>query len=201
MRRPAFLDRDGVLNVDHGYVGSVEAFEWVPGAVDAVAALCRADFVPVIVTNQSGIGRGYYTEDDFRRLSAWMCSQLERAGARVGGVYFCPHHPEKALKPWRIKCRCRKPEPGMLLKAAAELELDPARGVMFGDKPGDMIAGLRAGCAERVLLGKNGLGRPTLINEATRTFASLADAVHSDWFADFARSQPSLSGIAHETRS
>lgn len=187
MRRPAFLDRDGVLNVDHGYVGSVEAFEWVPGAVNAVAALCRAGFVPVIVTNQSGIGRGYYTQEDFLRLSAWMCSELERAGASVGGVYFCPHHPEKALEPWRIECRCRKPEPGMLLKAADELGLDPARGVMFGDKPSDMIAGLRAGCAERVLLGQNGLAQPALIAEATRSFASLADAVQSDWFADFTR--------------
>lgn len=189
MRRPAYLDRDGVLNVDHGYVGSVEAFEWIEGAIDAVVALSRAGFVPVVVTNQSGIGRGYYTEADFLALSEWMTQTLRRAGADVGGVYFCPHHPEKALAPWRTACDCRKPAPGMLLTAARELGLDPATGVMFGDKAGDMEAGFRAGCAERVLLGKNALACPIVVPPATRAFTSLADAVASDWFKAFARSR------------
>lgn len=185
MRRAAFLDRDGVLNLDRAYVHAIEEFEWVPGALDAARRLAEAGFALVIVTNQSGIGRGYYTEADFERLTAWMKAELERAGAPVAGVYFCPHHPEKALEQYRKTCSCRKPEPGMFLKAIEELGIDPAQSVVFGDKPGDCTAGRRAGCVERILLGTDGRETPAPSADATRSFASLAEAVASDWFAQF----------------
>ncbi len=184
-KRAAFLDRDGVINVDHAYVHEIENFDWVPGVLEAARRLHDAGFELVVVTNQSGIGRGYYTEADFEKLTAWMKARFAEAGAPLAGVYFCPHHPEKALPAYRTDCGCRKPEPGMLLKAVEELGLDPERSVMFGDKPGDCTAGRRAGLPERVLLGTDGLVRPEPSEDATAAFASLAEAVASPWFERF----------------
>lgn len=185
MRRAAFLDRDGVINLDHAYVHTVDAFEWVPGVLDAARRLHDAGFALVVVTNQSGIGRGYYDEAAFRTLTDWMKAEFERAGAPLAGVWFCPHHPEKALPAYRQACGCRKPEPGMLLAAADTLGLDLSRSVIFGDKPGDCTAGARAGCAERVLLGTDGVATPEPLPDATAVFRSLADAVDSPWFTRF----------------
>ena len=121
MTKAAFLDRDGVINIDRAYVHKIEDFDWVPGALEAARALSDAGYLIVVVTNQSGIGRGYYGEADFARLTDWMKARFAEAGAPLAGVYFCPHHPEKANPPYRTDCLCRKPHPGMLLKAAADL--------------------------------------------------------------------------------
>lgn len=185
MQKAAFLDRDGVINIDHAYVHKREDFEWVDGALEAARQLVQAGFMLVVVTNQSGIGRGYYTEEDFAGLTAWMKDEFSRAGAPLSGVYFCPHHPEKANPPYRSRCHCRKPEPGMLLDAARDLEIDLSASIMFGDKPGDMTAGRRAGCRERILLGTDGGSLPAPSPDATRSFTSLIDAVQSPWFASF----------------
>ena len=141
MRKAAFLDRDGVINIDHAYVHKIEEFDWVPGVLEAARALSEAGYLLVVVTNQSGIGRGYYDEAAFTRLTDWMKARFAEAGAPVAGVYFCPHHPEKANPPYRMDCDCRKPRPGMLLKAAEDLGIDLSTSIMFGDKPGDMTAG------------------------------------------------------------
>lgn len=180
--KAAFLDRDGVINIDHAYVHKAEEFEFIDGVLEACADLVASGFKLVIVTNQSGIGRGYYTEDDFHHLTEWMKEVFEKAGAPVSAVYFCPHHPEKALPQYRMSCTCRKPEPGMLLKAAADLDIDLKTSIMFGDKPGDMTAGKAAGCCERILLGTDGKALPSLCTDATQAFCSLAEAVQSDWF-------------------
>lgn len=185
MKRAAFLDRDGVINIDHAYVHTIGAFEWVPGVLDAARTLAEGGFELVVVTNQSGIGRGYYTEADFARLTDWMKGEFARAGAPLAGVYFCPHHPQKAQPPYLADCGCRKPRPGMLLKAAEELSLDLSRSVMFGDKPGDATAGRLAGCPERIILGTDGRAVPPPAPDATRAFRSLAEAVASPWFAKF----------------
>ena len=187
MKKAAFLDRDGVINIDHAYVHKIDEFEWVPGVLEAARRLYDAGFVLIVVTNQSGIGRGYYSEEDFSRLTEWMKERFAEAGAPLAGVYFCPHHPEKALDKYRLNCNCRKPRPGMLLKAAEELDLDLARSVMFGDKPGDATAGKLAGCAERIILGTDGRIEPSEAPDATRRFRSLPEAVKSDWFTDFCR--------------
>lgn len=188
-QRAAFLDRDGVINVDTGYVYQREAFEWVPGALEGARRLHELGFALVVVTNQSGIGRGYYSEADFHRLTKWMAGEFERAGAPLSGVYFCPHHPEKALPEYRQVCCCRKPAPGMLQQAAKELGLDLSRSIMFGDKPGDCEAGRAAGCPERVLLATNGAGSAdqSKAPAATRAAATLLEAVQSPWLQAFAR--------------
>lgn len=184
MRRAAFIDRDGVINIDHGYTFRREDFEFVAGALPACAQLHRWGFALVVVTNQSGIGRGLYTEAHYRRLTDWMQTAFAAAGAPLAGVYHCPHHPEATLPAYRCICECRKPAPGMLLAAAAERSLDLARCVLFGDKASDIDAAIAAGVPQRVLLGTNGRALPSasVAPAATARFASLADAVASDTF-------------------
>jgi D-glycero-D-manno-heptose 1,7-bisphosphate phosphatase len=183
MPRPAaFLDRDGVINVDHGYTWRREDFRFVDGTLAAAARLHALGFALVVVTNQSGIGRGKYTEADFHALTAWMKQAFADAGASLAGVYWCPHHPTDAVGAYRRDCRCRKPAPGMLLDAIRELDLDPSRSVMFGDKRADLEAAAAARVAERVLLGHNGSSPPDPADArglATATFTSLSAAVEA----------------------
>jgi D-glycero-D-manno-heptose 1,7-bisphosphate phosphatase len=180
-RPAAFLDRDGVINLDHGYVVRREEFAWVPGVREAAAQLHRAGFALVVVTNQSGIGRGMYSEADFLALTDWMREEFAAAGAPLAGVYFCPHHPTDAVGALRTSCDCRKPAPGMLLRAARELDLDLGRSILFGDKVSDLEAAKAAGVPQRVLLATDGVGAPDPAPEglATATFASLAEAVQA----------------------
>jgi D-glycero-D-manno-heptose 1,7-bisphosphate phosphatase len=180
--RAAFLDRDGVINLDRGYVYRREDFEFLPGVLTACAQLHRFGLALVVVTNQAGIGRGLYGEDDFARLTAWMSAEFAAAGAPLAGVFHCPHHPQAALGEYRRACNCRKPAPGMLLAAIHALSLDPARSVLFGDKVSDIEAALAAGVAQRVLLGRDGKAVPPadLAPQATARFASLAEALRSD---------------------
>src|SRR6201996_2096384 len=145
-KQPAvFLDRDGVLNVDRGYVHRPEDFEWTAGAIDAVRAINTAGYLAVVVTNQSGIARQYYKEEDFRTLTQWMNSELAANGARLDAVYHCPHHAEGSDPAFAIDCDCRKPKPGLLLRAIADLDIDPERSFLIGDKPQDMEAAQAAG--------------------------------------------------------
>ena len=188
MKRAAFLDRDGVINIDHAYVHDREHFEWVPGVLEGARMLTDAGFLLVVVTNQSGIGRGYYTEEDFHALTDWMCGVFAEAGAPIAAVRFCPHHPEKALGLYRRECRCRKPQPGMILDAAKDLNIDLSRSILFGDKPGDCTAGRSAGLPERVLLGTDGKCQPEACVDSTRTAKDLLSAVRSDWMTAFIRS-------------
>ena len=145
--RPAlFLDRDGVLNEDPGYVHRWEDFRWIPGAREAVAAFNRAGWWVFVVTNQSGVGRGYYAEDDMHALHARMNAELAEAGARVDAIYFCPEHPQAPLERYRHPDPPnRKPNPGMILQALADWPIDRERSILIGDKPSDMEAATRAG--------------------------------------------------------
>jgi D-glycero-D-manno-heptose 1,7-bisphosphate phosphatase len=181
-RRAALLDRDGVINIDHGYVFRREDFQFVPGTLAACAQLHRQGLALVVVTNQSGIGRGLYGEDDYRRLTEWMSDEFAAAGAPLAGVYHCPHHTQALLPQYRHACDCRKPAPGMLLAAARELSLDLGRSVLFGDKASDIEAAVAAGVPQRVLLGTDGRAMPPadLAPQATARFASLAEAVGSE---------------------
>ncbi|HEY3695711.1 HAD family hydrolase [Phenylobacterium sp.] len=146
-QRPAlFLDRDGVLNEDHGYVHRWEDFHWIPGAMAAVRAFNQAGWLVFVVTNQSGIGRGYYSEAEMHALHARMRQALAGEGARIDAFYYCPQHPDATLAAYRHPDPPdRKPNPGMLLRALAEWPVDRARSVMVGDKPADLEAALRAG--------------------------------------------------------
>jgi D-glycero-D-manno-heptose 1,7-bisphosphate phosphatase len=181
LRPAAFLDRDGVINLDHGYVAQRAAFDWVPGVRAAAAQLHAAGFALVVVTNQSGIGRGLYDEAAFNALTDWMRGEFAAAGAPLAGVYFCPHHPTEAVGAWRRECTCRKPAPGLLLQAARDLGLDLARSLLFGDRGSDLQAAQAAGVPRRVLLATDGAGEPAAVSAglATHRFRSLADAVAS----------------------
>ena len=178
--RAAFLDRDGVINVDHGYVWRIDDFVFVPGVREAAAELARLGFAIVVITNQAGIARGMYTQADFARLTQWMRERFAEAGVDLAGVYHCPHHPTEGQGAWRVSCDCRKPAPGMLLAAARDLDLDLERSVIFGDKCDDMRAGRSAGVGLRVFLGTDGRAPPTEACADARVslrFGSLAQAV------------------------
>jgi len=186
MRRAAFLDRDGVINVDPGYVHRIEDFEFVPGTIEACRELARRGWLLVVATNQSGIGRGLYTEQDFHALTGWMRSRFEQNGAPLAGVYFCPHHPTEARDAFRIRCECRKPAPGMLLTAARELAIDLGHSILFGDKCEDLLAAQAAGIGHRVLLGRDGRAAPRLQcapGLVQARFACLREAVASTQLA------------------
>ena len=145
MIRAVLLDRDGVLNVDHHYVNSPDRFQWIEGAPEAVHWLNEQGILVIVVTNQSGIGRGLYSMDAFERFSAWMDSLLAERGARIDAVYVCPHHPTDALPPYLVDCECRKPKPGMILQALREHDLRAEEAILIGDKDRDVAAAEAAG--------------------------------------------------------
>lgn len=145
--RPAlFLDRDGVLNEDRGYVSRWEDFRWIEGAKQAVGAFNRAGWLVIVVTNQSGVGRGFYTEEAMHALHVRMAEDLAQVGGRIDAFYHAPQHPEASLDAYRHPDPPdRKPNPGMILRALAEWPIDREASVMVGDKPSDLEAALRAG--------------------------------------------------------
>lgn len=155
-RKAAFLDRDGVVNIDHGYVYRWEDFAFVPGAVSAMRRLQAAGYALVIVTNQSGIARGYYDEAALQRLHEALREHLAKQGVTLAAIEYCPHLPSATVARYALDCDCRKPAPGMLLRAAQALGIDLASSLMFGDKPSDVEAGRRAGVGRCVLLATNG---------------------------------------------
>ncbi len=140
-RRPAaFLDRDGVLNIDHGYAHRIDQLVWVEGAQRAVKLLNDASYTVIVVTNQSGVARGLYSEADIRTFHAHMQGVLKNSGAHIDAFYHCPHHPEGTIESFAVTCDCRKPGTGMLRQAAREWPLDLTRSFMIGDRDGDMEA-------------------------------------------------------------
>lgn len=146
MRRPAlFLDRDGVINVDHGYVYRPDDFDFIDGIFELVAAANSVGYLVVVVTNQAGIGRGYYSESDFHELMGWVRQRFSMRGAYIDAVYFCPFHPEYGVGEYRRESDCRKPAPGMLLQAERDLGIDLGGSIFIGDKCSDMLAGFAAG--------------------------------------------------------
>jgi D-glycero-D-manno-heptose 1,7-bisphosphate phosphatase len=155
VQHPAlFLDRDGVINVDHAYVHKQADFEFIDGIFELVRHARGAGYRVFVITNQAGIARGYYSEDDFHRLTAWMCERFEAEGAPLDKVYFCPYHPEHGIGRYKLDSPFRKPGPGMILQAAEEFGIDLARSLLVGDMPTDLEAGRAAG------VGRNLLFRP-----------------------------------------
>lgn len=141
LKKPAvFLDRDGVLNIDNGYVHRLEDFVWVEGAPEAVKWLNDQGYLVIVVTNQAGIARGYYTEEEYLCLMDWMNEELRRRGAHIDAFYYCPHHPTEGIGPYRLECRCRKPAPGLLEQALAEWEIDTVHSLVIGDRHSDLLA-------------------------------------------------------------
>jgi len=155
MQRAVFLDRDGTINLEKEYLYRIDEFEFVPGAPEAIRLLNEAGFMVVVVTNQSGVARGYYTEEDVETLHRYISRELARHGARIDAWMYCPHHPS-GRGSYSLSCSCRKPMPGMLLEAARRFTIDLEQSVMIGDKLADVEAALAAGC--RPILVRSGYG-------------------------------------------
>jgi len=158
MPRPAlFLDRDGVINVDHGYVHRVEQFDFMAGIFELTRFAANTLGWPVVVvSNQSGIGRGHFDEAAYQQLTAWMCQRFAAENAPIARVYHCPFHPEHGIGAYRVDHPWRKPRPGMILQAAADLDLDLARSALVGNAMSDVEAGTAAGIGLCIRLGEAG---------------------------------------------
>jgi D-glycero-D-manno-heptose 1,7-bisphosphate phosphatase len=143
--KAVFLDRDGTINVDSGFIHRPEDFTFIDGAREALLRLKKMGFMLVVVTNQSGIARGLYTEEDVHRLHRYVNRELQRYGVVIDRFYFCPHHPEAVVRRYRKSCACRKPKPGMILQALSDLDIDAAASYLIGDMMRDICAGKDAG--------------------------------------------------------
>jgi D-glycero-D-manno-heptose 1,7-bisphosphate phosphatase len=155
MKRAVFLDRDGTINIEKEYLYQAAEFEFIPGAAEAIRLLNQAGMLVVVVTNQSGVARGYYTEEDVENLHRHIDRELESCGAHVDAWLYCPHHPT-GRGSYGLPCNCRKPLPGMLQDAARRYGIDLEKSAIIGDKLADIEAGLAAGC--RTILVRTGYG-------------------------------------------
>lgn len=151
MNKAIFLDRDGTLNIDYGYVHEIDNFKFIDGVIDALRELKKMGYMLVLVTNQSGIARGYFSEEQFLQLTEWMDWSLAEQDVDLDGIYYCPHHPEGKGE-YKEDCDCRKPKPGMLLQAIKELKIDPTQSIIVGDKVEDLKAGIGAKVKMNVLV-------------------------------------------------
>ena len=150
-----FLDRDGVINLNHGYVHKPEDFDFIDGIFDLTRCAYEKSYKIVVITNQAGIGRGYYTEDQFHQLTDWMCQQFSSIGSPITRVYFSPYHPTAGFGRYLKDDFSRKPHPGMILQAQENLSLDLKRSVLIGDKVSDIQAGVAAGVGTNLLFAPN----------------------------------------------
>lgn len=152
MNKALFLDRDGIINVDHGYVYKPEEFEFTPEIFDICKKAQELDFKIFVITNQSGIARGYFNEQDFEKLSHWMVEQFKQKNIVIEEVFYCPHHPTKGNNEYVRVCDCRKPAPGLIFQAQKKYNIDLQHSVFLGDKVSDMKAANNAGIKRRILL-------------------------------------------------
>ena len=151
-RRAVFLDRDGVIIEEVGYLGDADQLRLIPGAAEAIRELNEAHLLTIVVTNQAGVARGYYPESYITQVHKALNELLVQQGARIDRFYYCPHHPTAGMGRYRVDCDCRKPRPGMLYRAARELALNLRDCVLIGDKLSDIQAGVRAGCKTVLVL-------------------------------------------------
>lgn len=152
MSKAFFLDRDGVINIDSDYVSIIEDFQFIDGVFDACRTILSGGYKIIIITNQSGIGRGFYTEEQFFELNQWMLHRFEEEGIDVTDVYFCPHHSSAGLGAYKFDCECRKPKPGMILNAKADHGIDLRQSVLVGDRLSDITSGKSAGISSLYLV-------------------------------------------------
>lgn len=152
MNRAVILDRDGIINKDGSYLYRSEDFYFLDGIFSFCRAAQQKGYLLIIATNQSGIARGYYTEDDFKRLNDWMCSQFEEHGVTISRIYYCPFHPANGVGKYKMDSYDRKPKPGMIFKARDEFDLDLQNCIVIGDRDSDMEAGRNAGVGTLLLL-------------------------------------------------
>lgn len=185
--KAVFLDRDGTINEDVGHITDPGMFKLIPGAVDGMNRLRAAGYILPLITNQAGVGRGLMTEPQLNRVLDAFQDLLKTSGTSVDGVYYCPHHPEEAIGTYKQMCDCRKPAPGMLLRAAEDLNIDVSQSYMIGDHWSDVEAAIAAGC--RSILLRTGHGPQEIakltdadLERAAYVADDLADAV--EWILE-----------------
>ena len=191
-RRAVFIDRDGTISEEVGYVNHVSRYRVMPFAAEAIRTLNERGWLAVLVTNQAGVARGYFKEEMIGQVHSLLSEELARGGARLDAVYYCPHHPSVGEPPYRLDCDCRKPRPGLLRRAAEELGIDLARSWMVGDRYSDTELARNAGTRAALVLTGYGRGeyehqshawkhRPDLVAanllEAVREIISSEDRV------------------------
>ena len=183
-RRPAvFFDRDGTVNQEVHYLSDPEQLELLPTVAQTISTLNSAEIAVVVITNQAGVARGYFPESRLEAIHARLQEMLNSHQARIDGFYYCPHHPTEGLGDYRTTCECRKPMPGMLMRAANDLGLDLERSLMIGDRESDLDAGFRAGCRTALVL--TGYGEEASKSVDLRqfrgigAFSTVADAVNA----------------------
>ena len=163
--RPAiFMDRDGTLSEEVGYINHLARFRLFPFAAEAVKLINRSGFLAVVVTNQAGAARGYFPESQIEEVHASLRTRLEAGGARLDGIYHCPHHPAAVTEALRLDCDCRKPRPGLVRRAEADLGIDLGRSYVVGDRPGDLELAWSVGA--RGVLVRTGYGLGELLHNA-----------------------------------
>ena len=157
MNRAVFLDRDGVITKEPPYYAhKIDQLELIPKSAEAIRLLNESGFKVIVISNQSGVARGYYQEKDIKIYNRAMKKKLEEKNAYIDAIYYCPHHPEAALEKYKIDCECRKPKPGMLTQAKKDLNLNLKLSFLVGDKMSDIEAGYRAGCKTILVLTGQG---------------------------------------------
>ncbi|QHG92162.1 D-glycero-beta-D-manno-heptose 1,7-bisphosphate 7-phosphatase [Sulfurimonas sp. CVO] len=172
MKKALFLDRDGIINVELNYLYKIEDFKFIDGIFELCRHYQSLGYLIIVVTNQSGIVRGYYSEADFEKLTSWMINEFAKDGIKITKVYHCPHHPELSGA-----CSCRKPEPGMILEAKKEFDIDLENSILVGDKERDIEAAIAAGIKKSYLFDETGLHKTS---KATKTVSKLKDIYYVD---------------------
>ncbi|OHE03712.1 MAG: D,D-heptose 1,7-bisphosphate phosphatase [Sulfurimonas sp. RIFOXYD12_FULL_33_39] len=167
MNKALFLDRDGVVNVEINYLHKIEDFEFINGIINLCKYYQNNGYIIIIVTNQSGIDRGYYDECDFNILTSWMINEFAKYNVNIKKVYFCPHHPDISGT-----CSCRKPESGMFLEAAKEFDIDFKNSILIGDKESDIEAAIKAGVSKTYLFDEKNIVKKS---KATKIVSKLED--------------------------
>ncbi|WDE09924.1 D-glycero-beta-D-manno-heptose 1,7-bisphosphate 7-phosphatase [Thalassomonas haliotis] len=174
MAKALFLDRDGIINIDHGYVHKIDDFEFVDGIFELCRLAVAKGYEIFVITNQAGIARGLYGVADFEILTSWMLMQFKEQGINIKEVFYCPHHPTKGVNEFKMTCQCRKPAPGMILQAQEKHKIDLEQSIFIGDKPSDMQAAEAAGISNRILVAsrylieesENGGKKPEQTNQS-----------------------------------
>ncbi|MFC1637461.1 D-glycero-beta-D-manno-heptose 1,7-bisphosphate 7-phosphatase [Candidatus Margulisiibacteriota bacterium] len=180
MNKAVFLDRDGTIVEDVGYMNSPKQLEFIPGSIKAIKKLNEAGYKVVVITNQAGVARGLITEDMLQTIDKTLHKWILSGGAHLDGIYYCPHHPDHGVYPYKQVCECRKPHPGLIKRAHRDLDIDPAQSFMIGDKATDVEAGKRAGTKTVFVRSGRGQAEEKKINgKPDHITENLAEAV--DW--------------------
>ncbi len=188
--RAVFLDRDGCVNVEDDHIRAIEQFRLYPDTLESIRKLSHAGFLIVIITNQSGVARGLMTEEFVKKVHKLMLKWFDGAGVKVNAVEYCPHHPDGTVEKYSIKCDCRKPEPGMLNRAAARLDIDFSRSYVVGDKLSDIELGPVTGA--KAIMVRTGFGEREAVKIANGDHPApdfIADGIKDaiDWILSDAR--------------